>query len=130
MKSLRNLQSRRRHRLRRRQNYRNLHPSRLQPEKPAVKPADPLRPKRHDQTLIEAAIDESELLTSTPRDIADESSTAFGSDSNDFVSSFTPDVVDKKKEDSFDANKPSQSVADRLAMAANKSLQEEKRISK
>ncbi|MBA3994944.1 MAG: hypothetical protein C0469_15605 [Cyanobacteria bacterium DS2.3.42] len=94
-------------------------------EKPAEKAADPLRPKRHDQTLIEAAIDESELLTSAPRDFSDESSKTFGSDSGNFASGFTPDVVDKR-ENSFDASKPSQSVADRLALAANKSLQAEK----
>ncbi|MCC7529977.1 MAG: hypothetical protein IT342_15745, partial [Candidatus Melainabacteria bacterium] len=92
-------------------------------EKPvSAKTPDPFRPKRHDQTLIEAAIDEGELLTRAPKEAADDFSLKASEESRDFGSVDTPDRT-AKDQDRFATDKAvtiNQSVADRLAMAAKK----------
>ena len=118
-------------------------PQAKQPEQPAKAPLaeskippkdpDPLRPKRHDQTLIEAAIDESELLTRTAKDVADEKieSGQSPADSSDFISGYVPPSASKEPikgplpsgsalEEPSEFGKSSQSISDRLAQAAGK----------
>jgi serine/threonine-protein kinase len=109
-------------------------PAAAPPAKPEVKAQpkfDTGRPKRADQTLIEAAISEDELLTRAPKDVADEKFTEktekSTSDSSEFISSYVPggteqksDIVEPEAPPSFKINAEGQSLADRMAQAAGK----------